>query len=88
MTKNTRTNQCTYTLHLLDVNAAACDLHPGVQLGRICISQRIPANVVAAKLGVGSPTIMNWFIGKTAPTSKEITLIAAYIKELKQQTGE
>ena len=71
-----------YSVKLLEANKEADGKHLGVQLGRKCISRKIPVSKVAEDLGVSRPTIYNWFCGATAPQGELVRLIREYIAQL------
>ena len=56
-----------YSLKLVEVNKNAPTTHPGVMLGRLCITQDIPVADVAQFFKVSRMTIYKWFIGEWIP---------------------
>jgi len=56
-----------YSRRFVAANKVADELHPGVQLGRICIERDIPVQDAADHLGVSRQIVYLWFLGKAKP---------------------
>lgn len=54
-----------YTIKIAELNAAADQNLLGVQLGRFCISNSIPASKVAEELDVSKSVVYKWFVGRS-----------------------
>lgn len=77
-----------YTLDLMDQNAAADTENIGVRLGRLCIELRVPLLEVSEIFGVDKQTIRLWFLGKAYPRGRQYEKIIGYIKELEYRKQE
>lgn len=64
-----------YSVAIVERCKAADRMHPGVKLGRLCISKNIPVTEVAAKLGVSRPTVYSWFTGQQYPKDSQLQKI-------------
>jgi len=71
-----------YSLKIMQKNNEADADILGVRLGRVCISQDVPAKTVAIRLGVSKQTIYNWFVGSRKPHSRYRLMMEALIAEL------
>lgn len=56
-----------YASEFVDRVFLADATHPGVRLGRACITHKIPVADVAAAFGVSKLTIYTWFTGRFYP---------------------
>ena len=71
-----------YTQLVINKNKEADESKIGVQLGRICISKNVPAQVVANYFGVSRATIYMWFSGEKEPRDKRVKEIQGFIANL------
>jgi len=51
---------------------AADRMHPGVKLGRLCISKQISVKEVVERLKVSKPTVYAWFTGMQYPKEDQL----------------
>lgn len=56
----------------------------GVELGKLCISLKYPAQLVAKELKISRQTVYDWFSGKTNPAKDRIDLVTGLINRLSQ----
>jgi hypothetical protein len=61
-----------YSVKIVQLNAAADGELLGVQLGRLCIHMEIPVAHVADHLDVTKTTVYKWFLGRSQ-VSKHLT---------------
>jgi len=54
----------------------------GTILGAMCISLKYPASQVAKKLNVSRQTVYDWFSGKTKPSKRTESKVAALINKI------
>jgi hypothetical protein len=59
-----------YTVRMIERIRSADPMHPGVKLGRLCVTHNIPVRKVSGDLGVSRPTVYGWFTGKQYPNTK------------------
>jgi DNA-binding transcriptional regulator YiaG len=69
-----------FTQATIAANQAADWHRIGVGLGRFCITESIPASVVATALGVTKWTVYRWFSGECEPHRSHKKLIRTFIK--------
>jgi len=74
-----------YSSRIIETNKHASKTHPGVMLGRVCISQDIPVSDVAEFFDVSRMTIYKWFKGEEMPRKKQIEKIEDVLKKLKNK---
>lgn len=74
-----------YSSRIIETNRNASTTHPGVMLGRVCISQEIPVSDVAEFFDVSRMTVYKWFKGEEMPRKKHIEKIESVIKKLKSK---
>lgn len=74
-----------YSSRIIQANKDAFDTHPGVVLGRVCISQDIPVSDVAQFFSVSRMTIYKWFKGAEMPRKKQVEKIEEVIAKLKNK---
>lgn len=74
-----------YSSRIIQANKDASDTHPGVVLGRVCISQDIPVSDVAQFFSVSRMTIYKWFKGTEMPRKKQVEKIEEVIAKLKNK---
>lgn len=66
--KRKRKKKCVYfSSKIQDAVAKADDTLVAVRIAKLCISEKIPFNVISAKLKVSRATIYAWFTGKAKP---------------------
>ena len=73
-----------YSSRIVKANKEANTTHPGVELGRLCISQEIPVSSVAEFFGVSRMTIYKWFKGTENPRKKQLEKIEDVLMRLKK----
>lgn len=71
-----------YSRRFVAENKAADELHPGVQLGRICIERDIPVQDVADHLGVSRQAVYMWFLGKSYPQQRHADALWSLVHRL------
>ena len=76
-----------YSSRIIETNKHASKAHPGVMLGRVCISQEIPVLDVAEFFDVSRMTIYKWFKGEEMPRKKQIEKIEDVLKKLKSKVN-
>ena len=69
-----------YSLKLYKQNQSAPSQHIGVQLGRVCITNNVPTNLVSDHFGVSKNTIYSWFYGKSVPRKRHHEKIASILE--------
>lgn len=74
-----------YSSRIIETNKHASVTHPGVMLGRVCISQEIPVSDVAEFFDVSRMTVYKWFKGQEMPRKKQIEKIEDVLKKLKSK---
>jgi predicted transcriptional regulator len=72
-----------YSYRIVKANKEADTVSPGVQLGRLCITQEIPVASVAEFFGVSRMTIYKWFKGVEMPRKKQVEKIEEVLKRMK-----
>lgn len=76
-----------YSLKLVEVNKNAPTTHPGVMLGRLCITQDIPVADVAQFFKVSRMTIYKWFKGTEMPRKRHVEKIEEVVATLKNNAN-
>lgn len=54
-----------YTIQIAELNAAADQSLLGVQLGKLCIENKLPVARVATDLNISKSVVYNWFTGRS-----------------------
>ena len=73
-----------YSHAMVEEVRAADPTHYGVQLGLHCIENKIPAHLMAKRIGVSRLTIYHWFKGKFKPRNEHIEKIKEVLAEGKE----
>ena len=76
-----------YSSRLIQANKDAAEDHPGVMLGRLCITQDIPVADVAQFFKVSRMTIYKWFKGTEMPRKRHVEKIEEVVATLKNNAN-
>lgn len=83
----TTNNSRGYSLRLVRQIEAANPMHIGVQLGKICVAQEIPAIEVARAIGVSKQAVYSWFTGRFHPRPLQTEKLEALLAKYKAGTA-
>ena len=70
-----------YSQNIIEANHKASDT-TGTLLGKLCIALKYPASQVAKELNVSRQTVYDWFSGKTKPSKRTESKVAALINKI------